>query len=52
MTKNITTTKEMMAELEKLEPKNIIDYIFKGSALTQYLKIHKIRPYKNGKEFK
>lgn len=38
-----TTMKEMMKELEELEPKNIVDYIFQGSALHQYMKKHKIK---------
>ena len=42
--------KEMMDELKELEPKNFIDYIFKGSALNQYLKKHKIGVFKNWKE--
>ncbi len=29
---------EIIKDIEKLEPKNIIDYIFRGSGLNQYVK--------------
>jgi|GEM_PF-4184136 hypothetical protein len=38
-----TTGRQVMQELQKLEPKNIIDYIFQGSALTRYMKKHRIK---------
>lgn len=31
------TIKELMKEIDKREPTNIIDYIFRGSGLTQVL---------------
>lgn len=37
------TIKKFLKELERLEPKNIVDYIFKGSALTQWIKKYKIK---------
>lgn len=37
-----TTIKQMMKEVEELEPKSIVDYIFKGSGLSQWMKINKI----------
>jgi hypothetical protein len=39
--------KDFIKEIEELEPKNIIDYIVKGSALTQYVKRHRMKGYKN-----
>ena len=36
------TIKQFIKELEELEPKNIIDYIFKGSALNQWMRKNKI----------
>jgi len=34
--------KQMMKEIEELEPKNVIDYIFKGSGFNQFIKRHKL----------
>ncbi len=31
------TLKQLIKELEELEPKNIVEYIFKGSALNQWI---------------
>ena len=34
------SVKQFMKELEELEPKNMVDYIFRGSALNQWRKKH------------
>jgi len=41
----------MMQEIEELEPKNILEYIFKGSGLNQYCRKHfnQTRSKKGGK---
>lgn len=33
---------QFMKELEELEPKNLVDYVFRGSALNQWMKREKI----------
>ena len=35
----MTTIRQFIKDVEKLEPKNIVEYIFKGSGLNQYLKL-------------
>lgn len=37
MKKRKISVKQFMKELDELEPKNIIDYIFRGSALNQWI---------------
>lgn len=38
MKKRKTSARKLMKELEELEPKNLIDYVFRGSALNQWMR--------------
>ncbi len=38
----VLTPRQIMKEIEELEPRNIIDYIFKGSGLNQWARKHKL----------
>lgn len=36
------TASQIINEIEELEPRNLIDYIFRGSGLSQWARRHKI----------
>ena len=36
----LMTVRQVMKEIEELEPRNIVDYIFRGSGLTRFMKKH------------
>lgn len=40
------TIKEVEQELARLEPKDLVDYIFKGSAMNQFLNKYVKKKYK------